>query len=100
MTETHRPLLSVLSLYKSYFQSSSSISTVKNLINLALSGSQPPPTKSSTFSLTDVSFDLMAGDSLALLGRNGAGKSTLLKIIAGVLSPTFGSVSRPILRQY
>ena len=95
MTKTHRPLLSVLSLYKSYFQSSSSLSTVKNLINLALSGSQPLPTRSSTFSLTDVSFDLMAGDSLALLGRNGAGKSTLLKIIAGVLSPTFGSVSRP-----
>ncbi|MGY3581611.1 lipopolysaccharide transport system ATP-binding protein [Bradyrhizobium sp. USDA 4341] len=42
--------------------------------------------------LEDVSFDLMPGDALAIIGRNGAGKSTLLQIIAGVLKPSVGSV--------
>ena len=40
-----------------------------------------------------LSFELARGGSLAITGRNGSGKSTLVKIIAGVLSPSNGSVS-------
>ena len=40
----------------------------------------------------DLAFTLGPGDSLAVTGRNGAGKSTLLQIVAGVRSPTAGSV--------
>lgn len=43
--------------------------------------------------LTDVSFDVPAGEITALLGENGAGKSTLLKILAGLQSPSAGSVT-------
>lgn len=42
--------------------------------------------------LDDVSFMLNRAVRLAVLGANGAGKSTLLKVIAGVLTPTRGSV--------
>lgn len=39
-----------------------------------------------------LSIDLRRGDSLAVTGANGAGKSTLLRILAGVLTPTKGTV--------
>jgi lipopolysaccharide transport system ATP-binding protein len=45
--------------------------------------------------LDNVSFDLMPGDALAVVGRNGAGKSTLLQILSGVLEPTAGSTKTP-----
>lgn len=42
--------------------------------------------------LSDISFDLHKGDSLAILGGNGEGKSTLLRLIAGLIKPDEGSV--------
>ncbi|MEA2568303.1 MAG: lipopolysaccharide transport system ATP-binding protein [Acidobacteriota bacterium] len=42
--------------------------------------------------LDDVSFDVRAGDALAVIGANGAGKSTLLRILYGLLKPDGGEV--------
>ena len=42
--------------------------------------------------LTDVSFDLGAGEVLGLIGPNGAGKTTLLECMAGLLPYDSGSV--------
>lgn len=41
------------------------------------------------------SFLIKEKEKIALIGRNGAGKTTLLKLIAGEMSPTRGSISRP-----
>ncbi|MEA2601802.1 MAG: hypothetical protein QOF89_2794 [Acidobacteriota bacterium] len=41
--------------------------------------------------LEEVSFRLLPGEGLALIGENGAGKSTLLKILAGITAPTSGA---------
>lgn len=40
----------------------------------------------------DVSFSLSSGQCIALLGPNGAGKTTILKMLAGLLTPTRGSI--------
>ena len=40
----------------------------------------------------DISFDLQAGSSAALLGPSGSGKTTLLSLAAGLDDPTQGSV--------
>lgn len=42
---------------------------------------------------TDVSFVVNTKDRIALVGKNGAGKSTMLKILAGLQTPTSGSVA-------
>ena len=42
--------------------------------------------------LQNISFDVMARDTLGILGPNGGGKSTLMKIIAGLLKPSSGDI--------
>jgi|688.fasta_scaffold16023_8 putative ABC transport system ATP-binding protein len=42
--------------------------------------------------LSNVSFDLESGKSLAIVGPSGSGKTTLLELIAGLNSPTSGQV--------
>jgi heme exporter protein A len=42
-----------------------------------------------------ITFKLSAGDGLVVRGPNGSGKSTLLRIVAGLLSPSEGSVHLP-----
>ena len=42
--------------------------------------------------LSDITFAVSAGESLAIVGPNGAGKSTLLNLMTGALQPQSGEV--------
>ena len=42
----------------------------------------------------NISIDIQEQSRIALVGRNGTGKSTLLKMLAGIESPSLGTVSK------
>jgi len=43
--------------------------------------------------LDDISYDIIRGERIGIIGANGAGKSTMMKIIAQVMKPTSGRVT-------
>lgn len=42
--------------------------------------------------LSDISFEVRAGEALGIIGHNGAGKSTLLKLLTKITLPTSGKI--------
>lgn len=80
-------LLKVKNLGKNYISYKKSWHRLKALLGYSVSDAN------NKWVLKGISFELYKGDSLGIIGLNGNGKSTLLKIIAGVLSPSSGSVS-------
>lgn len=66
--------------------------TVKASLSVLLQAAFQPPKRLMRPTLRGISFDLEAGDRLAVLGRNGAGKSTLLRVLVGAYPPTTGRI--------
>lgn len=50
------------------------------------------PRHTKFYSVNDVSFTLLQGDILGIIGSNGAGKSSILKMLAGTLDPSSGHI--------
>lgn len=45
------------------------------------------------WAVNDVSFEIMAGQSVGIIGKNGSGKSTALKLMTHILHPTKGKIT-------
>lgn len=46
-----------------------------------------------THAIADVSFKAKEGEFISIVGPSGCGKSTMLRLIAGLIKPSFGSLS-------
>lgn len=44
------------------------------------------------YALQNISFNILPGEFVGIIGPNGCGKTTLLKVIAGILVPSAGQV--------
>jgi NitT/TauT family transport system ATP-binding protein len=51
-----------------------------------------PASQGPVEALRDVTFDVPPGAFVSVVGPSGCGKTTLLKLIAGLLSPTYGEI--------
>ncbi|HLG03368.1 MAG TPA: ABC transporter ATP-binding protein [Bacteroidia bacterium] len=49
-------------------------------------------TQEEFLALDNVSFNVMPGDSIGIIGKNGAGKSTLLKVLSQITPPSEGRI--------
>jgi cationic peptide transport system ATP-binding protein len=46
-----------------------------------------------SFVLGPISFDMVKGETIAIIGNNGAGKSLMAKVLAGAIRPSAGSIT-------
>jgi len=86
---TVQKMVEVKNVTMRFKMSDEPINSLKEIFTSALRGKL----KFNEFNaLDDVSFEILKGETLGLIGTNGAGKSTTLKVISGILKPTKGSV--------
>ena len=64
--------------------------TFKEFIPALFRGQQ---THQTLIALKNINFKLTQGETVGIVGPNGSGKSTILKLIAGVMTPTSGTVT-------
>ena len=66
--------------------------SVETIIRVETLGKTVPNGGTGLTILSDISFEIGAGESVAIVGVSGSGKSTLLGLLAGLDTPTAGHV--------
>ena len=83
------PTISVTDLGVAYRLSRNQAATIKEFVIRSV---KRQVSHERLWALRHLSFEVFAGEVLAVIGPNGAGKSTLMKVVARVLPPTEGRV--------
>ncbi|KKU45784.1 MAG: ABC-type multidrug transport system, ATPase and permease component [Microgenomates group bacterium GW2011_GWC2_46_7] len=104
------PLGELATVSTQYQEARASLETVQHVFNLQPASVPENPKKISTLSsivfqhvsfmyngdseiISDISFSIPAGNSIAFVGLSGSGKSTLLKLLLGLYQAQQGSIS-------
>jgi len=90
-----QPIIEVNHLFKKYQigEKQRYYSFRDTLVNLAKLPFRKKTNEGKFWALKDISFKVMPGEVVGIIGRNGAGKSTLLKILSRITPPTKGEVT-------
>lgn len=86
-----KPILEIKEISKK-FRIQSANKAYLSLRESLLGFIQPSKRGEEFWALKNVSFDVMPGDTIGIIGKNGAGKSTLLKILSKITPPTSGKI--------
>lgn len=91
MSAQKQPVIRLRNVSKRFsFTPDSPQSVLETLISVFSRRRAP---KKELWAVQDVSFDVLSGQAIGIIGRNGSGKSTLLKLIARIIQPTRGEIS-------
>lgn len=85
-----KPIIQVKNLKKSFFLPHQRHDSLVEFLSNPLRIFKPSGEQFTV--LKDIDLEVKQGEFLGIMGRNGSGKSTLLKILAGIYTPTSGSV--------
>ena len=86
-----RPILEIKDISKKY-QIQGATKPYLSLRESVTSFLRPSKALEEFWALKDVSFEVMPGDTVGIIGKNGAGKSTLLKVLSKITPPTKGRI--------
>src|ERR1051326_1371866 len=92
-----RPIIRVRNVSKQFtlktgHQSDSFKEVLTKIINSPIRSLRARWETEKIWSLRDISFDVMPGECVGVIGPNGSGKTTLLKILARIFQPTEGLI--------
>lgn len=88
-----QPAISFENVSKRFMMTSQRPQTVLETLIALVKGQRMRAPEQELWAVDKLSFDLMPGECLGIIGRNGSGKSTVLKMIARILRPTRGRVT-------
>ncbi len=82
-----KPAIKIHNLHKEFYLSHQGYSSLKGLLLW-----WRPVKRELLHALKGISFEVLPGDCVAIIGKNGAGKSTLLSVLAKVYKPNSGEI--------
>lgn len=87
-----KPVIELQNVTKSFLSWEDRPDSIKRVLVDLLRGRVNAGKKSRTDVLKNISFAINEGEFVGIMGRNGAGKSTIMKLIAGIYTPTSGTI--------